>query len=1058
MKSFITLLLAIAAIATTFAQDQDLYFAHYPCLTPDGKTVVFSYEGDLWQAATTTNAQAVRLTAMDGNETHPKISPDGKWLTFTSSQYGNQDVYVMPMGGGIITQLTYHQGYDQVESWSWDSQTIYFRSNRYNRMSAYSIQASGGTPKRLYDHYFNNIHNVVEHPTTGEIFFNESWESSNFTHRKRYKGPYNPEIKSYNAKTGEYKVYTDYEGKDMWATIDKNGNVYFVSDEKQGEYNLFQLDGNNKKRLTNFKSSVIRPSVSADGSAIVFEKDYQLHIYDTKSKKTRQLNISIFKNKTLAKAQNFNVKGNISSFDVSDDNKKLVFVSRGELFVSDIKGKFVKQIPTAADGRVTEVYFLKDNKTIIFNQTVGGYLNWFTVHAGGNEAAKQHTSDKQNNRNIAFNSDKSKAVYLSGRNEVRLMDLENFDSQTLVEDELWGLYSDIPSFSPDDEYVTFTAYRNFEKDIIIHHINDKKTYNLTNTSVTETSPVWSPDGKYIYFLSNRTKPSYPYGLQDARLYRMAMQNLNPPFRSDKFDDLFAEKEPEKKEDNNDDDEKEEGEEDKETDNKDKDKIVIDFDRMMERLEQIGPQFGAQSSPVVLQKGDKTTVLFGSNHDEGRFNIFKIELEPFEQPKTEKINGASTRGVALESAKDNHYILVSGTINKLNLSQNKLSKIDISHSFSRNLEAEFEQMFYETWANLEVNFYNETFHGVDWAAMRDKYAAFLPKVNSRANLRTITNDMLGELNTSHFGFYSNGKEENIYYGTTTLATGILFENDNPYTVAKIVSRTAADKSDITIGIGDELVKVNGEAVDKSQNREKYFTSPAIKNEISLTFNGSQGEYTVKIHPSFYGQVGVHLYDEWIDENQAKVDKNGNNRIAYVHMKNMGGGQLQHFLQEMVSEGTDREAVILDLRWNTGGNVHDDVLQFLSRKKYLNWKYREGALAPQSNFDFTDKPIVLLINEQSLSDAEMTSQGFKQLGLGTIIGNATYRWIIFTSGQGLVDGSFYRLPSWGCYTLDGKNLEQTGVEPDIKIIETFKDRLTGNDPQLDKAIEVILGELK
>jgi len=152
------------------------------------------------------------------------------------------------------------------------------------------------------------------------------------------------------------------------------------------------------------------------------------------------------------------------------------------------------------------------------------------------------------------------------------------------------------------------------------------------------------------------------------------------------------------------------------------------------------------------------------------------------------------------------------------------------------------------------------------------------------------------------------------------------------------------------------------------------------------------------------------------------------------------------------------LIFDLRYNTGGNVHDEVLQFLSQKPYLQWKYREGALTPQPNFSPAAKPIVLLINEQSLSDAEMTATGFKELGLGTIMGTETYRWIIFTSGKGLVDGSFYRLPSWGCYTLDGQNIEKTGVAPDVFIKNTFKDRVEGKDPQLDKAIEFVLGELK
>jgi C-terminal processing protease CtpA/Prc len=203
---------------------------------------------------------------------------------------------------------------------------------------------------------------------------------------------------------------------------------------------------------------------------------------------------------------------------------------------------------------------------------------------------------------------------------------------------------------------------------------------------------------------------------------------------------------------------------------------------------------------------------------------------------------------------------------------------------------------------------------------------------------------------------------------------------------------------------------------------------------------------------------NLYDEWVDANQKTVDDKGKGRIAYGYMKNMGQGELEQFIIDMTQELNKKEALIFDLRYNTGGNVHDEVLKFLSQKTYLRWKYREGALTPQSNFAPADKPIVLLINEQSLSDAEMTSQGFKSLKLGKIIGNETYRWIIFTSGIGLVDGSTVRMPAWGCYSLEGKDLEMTGVQPDILVINSFDDKLNGKDPQLEKAIEEILKQLK
>ena len=231
---------------------------------------------------------------------------------------------------------------------------------------------------------------------------------------------------------------------------------------------------------------------------------------------------------------------------------------------------------------------------------------------------------------------------------------------------------------------------------------------------------------------------------------------------------------------------------------------------------------------------------------------------------------------------------------------------------------------------------------------------------------------------------------------------------------------------------------------------------VVQELKLKFSRNGQVYDVKIHP--VASVFNNFYDEWIDNNQRHVDEKGKKKIAYGYMKDMGQGELEQFIIDMTQELNSKDALILDLRYNRGGNVHDEVLRFLAQRSYLQWKYREGKLTPQSNFSPGDKPIILLTNEQSLSDAEMTAQGFKALGLGTIVGNGTYRWIIFTGGVTLVDGSTVRMPAWGCYSLDGKDLEVSGVQPDILVINSFEDKLSGRDPQLDRAIEELMKKIK
>jgi C-terminal processing protease CtpA/Prc/tricorn protease-like protein len=946
----------------------------------------------------------------------------------------------MPLGGGEVKQLTYFSGTDDVSSWSWDSKTIYFTSTRFSRQSSYKVSINGGTAKPVFNrNFFLNDHNVFENPVTHEVYFNDTWESSNQLQRKGYKGPYNPDIQSYDLISKKYKRYTDWQGKDFGATADKSGNVYFMSDEANGQYNLYTFQNNLKVALTNYKTSIKNAMVNAVGGKVVFEKDYQLWLYDVAGKKAEKLNISIFRNNVLLKEKDFDVKGKISAFDVSPDGKKMAFISRGELFVSDIEGKFTQAINNGGTERVSEVKWLSDNRSLLFVQTSEGFRNLFTVSADGKGTVKQLTTDKKNNRAVVVNKKKSKAVYLSGRDEVRLLDLKSYVSKTLVKDEIWGMQNSEPDFSPDDEYVVFSAYRNFEQDLMIHHIKTAKTINLTNTGISEFSPLWSPDGRYIYFTSSRLKPAYPMGPQEPHIYRLPLQKFDSSYFADKYSDLF-----------------------KTDTTKKKEKVVtvqnIDASRIMDRIEPVGPSFSSQYMVSIVQKDDKTTVLFLTDQVEGKPALYKTDLKPFEDSKTDKITGAEGFDAGIVQSGEKLYLLNKGTINKLTLQEtgSKAEPISISYTFRRNLAGEFTQIFQEAWAQLEENYYDENFHGVDWVKTKTFYQKFLPYLNNRNDLRVLMNDMLGELNSSHTGFTSSGEDETTLLTNATMETGIMFDNEDPFKVKYVVYGTASDKINVNIKPGDVLVKVNGVKVDTAIDRYYYFTRPSLDKELSLTFKRNQQLVEVRLHPQ--PSLFDNLYNEWIDNNQRRVDEKSNRKIAYSVMKNMGNEELEKFIVDMTMELVNRDGLILDLRYNTGGNVHDAVLQFLSQRSYLQWKYREGGLTPQPNFAPSDKPIVLLINEQSLSDAEMTAEGFKALKLGKIIGNETYRWIIFTSGAGMVDGSFVRLPSWGCFTLDGKDLEKTGVAPDIRVVNTFEDKITGKDPQLDRAIEEVMKSMK
>lgn len=1039
MKKILFTLLSAFTISQISAQEK-VYFTSTPSLSPDAKTVYFSYDGDIW-SADVNGGNAARITALEGEEINPRVSPDGKWLAFSSNQYGNYDVYVMPINGGQIKQLTFHQAKDEIESWSWDSKSIYFTSNQNNGFGSFKIDLDGKTPQALFTNYFNTTNGLVETPQ-GEYIFTNSSESASQVTRKRYKGENNPDLLGYNPATKSYKQYTDYNGKDFNPTIDQNGIIYFISDENNGEYNLYKLTNGKKEALTKFDTSIKKPFVSADGSKVVFEKDYQLFVYDIHSKSSKPISINVNSNKSLEKEQNFEVDNNIDYFDMSPDGKKIAFVSRGIIFVSDHEGKFIHQISDGKE-RVLEVKWLKDNKNLIFNQTYKGYQNWFKISADGKGKVEQLTSDLRNNRDITFNHDLSQAVYLSGRDEVRLLDLKSLKSSTIVRDEIWAFQNSKPSFSPNDEYVLFSAKRNFELDIFIHNIKKNTTINLTNTGVSEADPTWSPDGKYIYFSSDRTNPSYPLGMQRSNIYRASLDWFDQAYKSEKFDNLFVEeKKVEKKE--------------KKEEKKDFKELTVNPEGFLERIELVTDRFGYQTNPFVFSDEKKQFLFYNTNQENGKFQLYRKTTTDFEEEKTDKIFNKGADFI-LKNEK-NLFALIDNSVYKFGINSTTPEKINIKYNFDKNLASEFNQMYEEAWAGVEENFYDENFHGIDWKAKKEQYAQFLPYVNNRNDLRILLNDMLGELNSSHLGFSSFGKEESRRLNYFTNETGIIFKKDQPFTVEKILRKSPAFLKNVDIQEGDILFSVNGQKIDQNQNRETYFTTPKKLEEITLEFDRKGKTISTKIHPISNGELKSLLYNEWIFENRQRVKILSNDRIAYSYMKNMSTSELDAFLLDMVEQENRKDGVILDLRFNTGGNVHDKVLNFLAQRPYLKWKYREGQLTVQPNFAPSGKPIVLLINEYSLSDAEMTAAGFKALKLGKIIGQETYRWIIFTSGKSLVDGSFYRLPSWGTYTLDGQNLEKTGVKPDIYIKNTFLDRLENKDPQLERAIQEVMKELK
>ncbi|MDR0700645.1 MAG: hypothetical protein LBG28_15720, partial [Tannerella sp.] len=1002
-------------------------------LSPDAEEIYFCYDGGIWKVSSA-GGTAARVTSTPGYQTAPKVSPDGKWLAFTSDEQGNNNVYITPTTGGDIRQLTFHEASDNVCSWSADSRYVYFESNRYNNVTVYKVNIEGDTPKRLFTGYFNTIAHLVENPVDHTFYFNDASEGYNYPTRKGYKGENNPDIKSWNPSRKEYRPLTTSPGKDMWPSVDRNGALYWATDEANGEYNIAKLENGKTRVLTSFETGIQHPEVSSNGKKVVFTKDYLIHLYDTQTGEITMPVIKVYENNRPDIANSYSVEGKITANAISPDGTKLAFISRGRLFVGDTKGLFIRSIPTDAQERVIEIKWSKDNKTLYYTRTRKGWYNLYKISADKPRAEQPVYTPDRMIKNLTQSNDYSMIAFVTGSDALELLTVNDDIVKSLSENEFWSFQHYSMSFSPDDKYLAYTAMNLFERDIFVYDFQSDKVLNLTNSASAENSPAWSSDGKYLYLTANRYNASFPRGA-GSNLFRIKLDYTDTPYLTNKYNELFS------------------ADTAKKTDPPVR--ISLNMDDILRRWEPIESK-GNQNMVMTLKKGKKNFLVYTSNH-EGAQGMYVQELLDFDQKPAKKISGLTFPSSMSYNGKD-LYTIQSGDIYSVDIEAASAKKIDVKHRFAQTNGNEFHQMFYEVWALLAENFYDPGFHGKDWNAKRDVYAKFLPHVKTRRDLRTMVTDLLGELNSSHLGFTSNGDEERKSTYARTMECGLTFDNDAPYKVASVLKNSPAYVTEQKILPGDELIAVRGQTVDRRRNREYYFSSPVEEKEITLTFSRQGNTFDITLHTMPASSLSNVFYTLWEDDCRERVTQKTQSRVAYHHMRDMGEGALNRFLIDMATDAVHKDALILDLRYNNGGNVHDEVLEYLSRKRHFTWKYRNRQQNTHPNVTPGDKPLIVLINERSLSDAEVTSNGIRSLGLAKLVGTETYRWIIFTSGSMLVDGSFCRLPAWGCYNLDGEDMEFSGVTPDIYVKNTFKDRLNGDDPQLDKAIEEILALLR
>ena len=1046
--SLVCVFLVLAVIAShSEAAEKQLVGARYPAISPEGTAIAFSYMGDLWTVSSQ-GGKATRLTDHIAYDGEPVWSPDGKWLAFTSNRSGNNDVFIMNALGGIPRQLTFHSGNDVATDFSSDGKWVIFTSGQSSSSSIFKISVEGGNALPLMDTYWSWPYQARISPDGRSLLFSLGMEND-FLWRRGYTGSNTAKIWTKSLSETTARMVFGDERNCFWPRWSEDGrSIYFVSDRQFDNKNIWTIapDGSGLKPITTFRQEDVKwLSVARRAPLAAYEREFGIWITDLRTGDSRRIEIEA-PSETKENRFFFVNNASVSEYRLSPDGKKIAAVVRGDIFVLSTEGEYARNI-TDTPWRERDIDWDKDSKNIVYISDIDANPELYVVSALGHEAPRRLTESEEDELMPRFSPDGKTIAFYRGKRQLRLINPDGTDDRLLIESDFGGRFADTFSWSPDSRYIAVVPQKNGNSDIFAVDVQSGKHYLLTNTAYDETSPLWSSDGKFLLFGSNRYGHSFPEFTGKWDIYQVHLEPEKPEFEEDKFQKLFkTEEEGDKKKD------------EEKKDEKDKVEVKLNLRDLDRQTETVIDTLG-NDNVFILSPKDNETVYFRSNMD-GKVHLWTTSLKEKERGKYAPFLPQLEYPGLLQFDKEGKYLyyLSRGRIGRIDVNSKKTKTISFNSKIRVDKVADYEQALGELYYTLQHYYYDPELHNVDWKALYNHFRPVLQQVREDKDFYDYANEMIGYLNSSHTGIRGPG---GMRTAMPSAHVGAEWEfSDNKVILKRVIKDGPLYDRMGDVAIGDELMAVNGKPVEITTNIWKYFNG-MLDKRVTLTFMSQKLKKAIDISvkPISAGAENRLLLMEWVESRREIVKQKTDDRVAYIYMRAMGGSNLRRFLRELERDAVPRKGLILDLRYNFGGNVHDRVLQALTKPIYAKWRIRGLSETPQSTFGVTDKPIILLVNEITLSDGEMTANGFKTLKRGQIIGNTTYGWLIFTTGVGLMSGGYFRLPFWGCYTLDGKDLETSGgVKPDIFVINDLNHDLQNQDPQLEKAVEKILEMIK
>jgi tricorn protease len=1047
----------------------DARMLRFPDINKD--LVVFVYAGDIW-SVNSNGGEARRLTSHLGFELFPKISPDGKWIAFSAEYSGNRQVYVMPSTGGAPKQLTWYNsvgvmpprgGWDNVVlDWTPDNKNILIRSNRSplgdRRGKYFLVSIDGKFEKPLQ--IFNGGFGVLS-PDASKIVFTPV--DREFRNWKRYKGGMASDLWIYDLNANTSEQITNFEGTDQ-LPVWSGDNIYFSSD-RDLKLNIWQYNTKSKetKQVTRHSEfDVMWPSGNSD--QLVYENGGYIYKLNLQTGQPEKLTINLNYDNPNIIPHYKNVKENIHSFAVSPTGKRALFDARGDIFSVPAENGITENLTRTQGIREIFPSWSPDGKYLTYySDKTGEYELYILENKKGAQPRQVTTGSSAWKYQPLWSPDSKFLVYADRTLNLKMVD--PFTGKTTEIDH--ATFSEIRSYSisPDSRWIVYAREgSNTQPALWIYEVATGKKQAATDGKYTDGSPEFSLDGNYIFFASNRDfnltfsafESDYLY-TRATRLYALALTTKSPKIFKDKNDvePVKTEKAPvtpataaaDKKTKTP----AEAAPEEKAV------KVEIDFNGISNRVTALPGEAGDYRIIGAAEGG----LLFTSGGKLMRFNQKDEKNEEILDRATNAIITADGKMVMYVAGGDYGIIKLNpgqkagaGTINLSGLEM----KIDP--------QKEWNQIFVDAWRIYRDYFYVGNLHGVDWKAMREKYGVLVPYAGHRADLDYILSELVAESNTGH-SYVDWGSFERVKRVENGLLGAELTADDaaGRYKITKIYAGenwVAARLSPLTeqgvdVKEGDYIISIDGQDVTTAFNPYVYLENKAGKMvEITVSSTASaSGARTSFIKP--ISSENELLYFNWVNERRAMVDRLSGGRIGYIHVPNTSQTGNKELYQGVYTY-FDKEALIIDERYNGGGFIPDNMVDLLDRHTLSYWN--ANGLQPNKAPGIAhDGPKVMLINGFSSSGGDAFPYYFKKLGLGKLIGTRTWGGLVGISGNArLVDGGGLSVPTFGIFDAeDGWIIEGTGVYPDIEVVDRPEQLAKGIDPGIEKAVEVLLKEL-